>query len=335
MHRIVAGHVAGGGIDLDQHRVFGKGRGVGVPGFLEELAPHQQNGIGVPGHGAQAGLVVGAAVPIEGMAGGKVHPGGQGLVVDVGTQGFRQGHQGFHRAAAGHLVPTKDQRTFGVQQQLRRLLQSGRVGGRAGEDMGRGQMAVFGVLLHHIDGQGDEHGAAGGFPGHLEGPVEQMRQFVRVVGLHAPLGEGGRHGHQIVAEQGFAQAHPVVLLTRREHQGRPSLPGVVEGAQGVPQPGAHVHVGEAHLPGQLGVGVGHGHRHRLVQREDVFDVRIIQQAVQQRTFSGARVAENVLHALRPQCFHQDLFSLVGLRHVVINPRWWFTTVPFNFLNFLI
>ena len=79
-------------------------------------------------------------------------------------------------------------------------------------------------------------------------------------------------------------------------------------ADAVGQAGLDVEVDERGPAGGAGIGFGHAHDHALLNREHVLQVRKVLEGIEQRTFTGAGVAEYVLDTLRPQHLHYRLFA---------------------------
>jgi len=170
----------------------------------------------------------------------------------------------------------------------------------------RGQGGLVGLLLHHVDRQRDEHRPRRRVGGDLERAAHDQCELVGALDLDAPLGERRGHRHQVVPEHGAPQAQAGILLARGHHERRAGLEGVVEHAEGVAEPGRHVHVHHRDPPGGLRVVAGRAEGHPFVQRHDVAELRVVQQGVEDRALGGAGVAEDVLHPVPDQALHEDL-----------------------------
>ena len=72
------------------------------------------------------------------------------------------------------------------------------------------------------------------------------------------------------------------------------------------------------LAAGLGIEAGGAHGDAFMQGDDVFDVGIVLQTVQQGTFGGARITENLIHTMGQEAVHEDLSSAhIHLRRYVI------------------
>ena len=98
-----------------------------------------------------------------------------------------------------------------------------RIGPGLEVERARGQGHLGGLLLEHVDGQGHEDRSARRVLSDLERAAQERGHFVGALHLRAPLDERRRHRHEIVAEQGRAQAKARVLLSRGQEQGEPAL----------------------------------------------------------------------------------------------------------------
>ena len=173
---------------------------------------------------------------------------------------------------------------------------------------------VLRLLLHHVDGQGDEHGTSGRIVRHFERAMEEQGQLVGSLGLDTPLRHRRGHGHEIVPQQGIAETHPRVLLPGGDDHGSTRLEGVVHHADGVAEPGRHVNVHEARLAAGLRVVAGRAHSYPLVQSLDVADLRIVEQAVDDGALRRPRITKDVAHPLSDEAFHQDLSTAHGISY---------------------
>ena len=165
-----------------------------------------------------------------------------------------------------------------------------------------------GLLLQHVDGQGHEHRSARRVLGDLERAAQERGHLVGALHLRAPLDERRRHRHEIVAEQGRAQAKARILLARGEEQGRARLARVVEHAERIAETGSHVQVHHARAPARLRIVARGADGHGLVQRQHVADLRVVRQALDDGALGGAGIAEEILDAVAHQGFHEDVSS---------------------------
>jgi hypothetical protein len=209
-------------------------------------------------------------------------------------------------APARDVVARHDHRAPAAEQRLRRRRHARRVRLVLEVERRRRQRCLVGLLLEHVDRQRHEHGAARRVLGDLEGPAQDRCQLVGALHLDAPLGDGRRHRHQVMAQHGLAQAQPRVLLPRGHDEGRARLERVVEHADRVAEPWRHVQVHHADAPAGLRVVAGRPQRHPLVERQHVADVGMILQAVDDGALRRAGIAEQALDALTDERLHEHL-----------------------------
>jgi hypothetical protein len=136
--------------------------------------------------------------------------------------------------------------------------------------------------------------------------VQDQRELVGALDLHAPLGQRRGHRHEIVAEHRAAQPQARVLLAGRHHERRARLQRVVEHAEPVAEPGGHVDVDDGRLATRLRVVARGAERHTLVQGHDVAQLRIVQQRIEDRTLRGAGIAEDEFDAMRDEALHEHV-----------------------------
>ncbi len=231
-----------------------------------------------------------------------------------GSQRLGQRHDLGSRSEARHLVPDDDDGTLRASQERCGLGDSGgRCGARPVQRAGRHGL-VLRLLLHHVDGQGDEHGTSGRIVRHFERAMEEQGQLVGSLGLDTPLRHRRGHGHEIVPQQGIAETHPRVLLPGGDDHGSTRLEGVVHHADGVAEPGRHVNVHEARLAAGLRVVAGRANGHAFVKGHDVGDLGVVEQAVDDGALGRPRIAEDVADALGDEAFHQDLSAAHGFSY---------------------
>ena len=308
---MVPAEVASGGIDLDDRGRLREGGVLDVPHLLEELATDEQDEIRVADGGAHLGVVAEAAPPHAGVTGRSVHVHREDVPVHVGPEPLGERDELLPRPAPGDPVPGEDDRAPGAQHEARGLRHSGRVRGGPAPDPRRGDRRPRGALVHHVEREGDEHRARGRVLRDLERPVEELRQLAGRLRLCAPLGDRGSHRDEVVPQHGLAEPEAGVLLARGHHEGGPPLPGVVERAHAVAEPGADVEVRDSDPAGRLRPGVRHGHRDRLLEGQDVPDRGIVLEGVHERQLGRARIAEEVLDPFRHQRLHHDLAPRPG------------------------
>ena len=104
---------------------------------------------------------------------------------------------------------------------------------------------------------------------HLEGPLEDDRQVLRVDDLGGPLGEDLARAHDVAAQMRVALQEPGVVLAGGDHQRDSPGQSVVEHRGGGGQTGAGVQVEKAGSAGGPGVALGHAGAHHLMQTQDV------------------------------------------------------------------
>mgnify|MGYP006195170721 CR=1 FL=1 len=110
-------------------------------------------------------------------------------------------------------------------------------------------------------------------------------------GLHAPLHVGlGQLGGLAREQEGVERQDGARLLPGRDDHGRAVLVRREDIAHGVAHAGRRVQVHKGRVVRGLGVAVGHAHHHRLLQAEDVAEVR--GEVEEQRQLGGAGVAED-------------------------------------------
>ena len=151
-----------------------------------------------------------------------------------------------------------------------------------------------GFLLHDVDGQRHEHRAGRRLVGDLEGALQDRPQLVGALDLDAPFGDGRRHRREVVAQHGIAQPHPRVLLAGGHDHRRVVLERAVDHADGVAQAGRHMKIHEGRLAARLAVKVRRADGHAFMQMHDVFELRIVEQGIEQRALGRPGVAEDMI-----------------------------------------
>ena len=303
---VVAGEPLGRFLDV-QHLGTGRERPFRrVPHLLEEGAAHHEHRVRPAEGRRDGGGIGGDAAAVVGM-----HIGHRLVLVDqlgpdAGAGRLGERDQGLARASACDIVADHDGGLARGQQEpghgddpigIRRRRAVERAGGAG---------LHFGLLLHDVDRQRNEDRAGGRIVRDLEGAPHDGRDLVRALGLHAPLHHRRRHGHEVVAEDGIAQAQPRVLLAGGHHHGRVRAERAEDHADGVAEAGRHVQVHHTGAAAGLGVVARGPDGDALVQREHVLDPLIAREAVDQRALGGAGVAEHVLDPVRQQAFHEDV-----------------------------
>ena len=289
---------------MDGARVGGQGGARSVPDFLEEGSADQEDDVGAVERLADGHRVEGQAQAEVRMRARHDLVGTNALAPHRRAEPLGQ-RRHLGRRARGVVAGDDDRSTAG-QQQLGGRLDAGRVGlGSAVETAGRKRLDV-GVLLQHVDRQGDEDGAGRRVGGDLQRAVQDQRELVGALDLHAPLGQGRGHRHQIVTEHRPAQPQARILLAGGHHERRARLQRVVEHAERVAQPGRHVDVDDSRLAAGLRVVARGAERHALVQGHDVAELRIVQQRIEDRALGGAGIAEDELDAMTDEALHEHV-----------------------------
>ena len=160
----------------------------------------------------------------------------------------------------------------------------------------------------HVQRQRHHHRPCGRMSGDLEGAPHGVGQVFGPPDLGGPLGERGRNLHQVVGHGRLFGQDARVLLTHRDHQWHAAPRGIGQQAHACAQSRAGVEIEEPDLAGGAGVALGHAHRDRLVQGQDVFDLRMILEGVDELDLGGPGDAESVLHALFLEYPYQRFFS---------------------------
>ena len=166
--------------------------------------------------------------------------------------------------------------------------------GHAARD-GPGRLGVVGLDVPVVHRDRDERRAAGRQGGVVDGAGQRRRHVLGARGLVAPLDERVRHAGGVAVGEVRLHGHVGAdLLAGGDEQRSLVGLGVEEGAHGVAHArgGVQVHVRDAARG--LGVAVGHAHGHRLLEPQDVAEVRGV--IGQHRQLGGARVAEHRRHA---------------------------------------
>ena len=246
-----------------------------------------------------------------GVAGGGVHLDRQDLPVHVGPDPLGECDQLLHRPALRYPVSRKQDGARGAENEARSLRDPVRVRPGAAPDPRRRDRPARGPLVHHVERERHEHRAGRRVPRDLERPVQKLRQLAGRLRLHAPLRDRGGHRDEVVPQHGLAEPEAGILLAGGHHERGSPLPGVVERAHAVPEPGADVQVRHPDPAGRLRPGIRHGHRDRLLQGEDVSDRGIVLEGVHERELGRPRVSEEILDPLGDQGLHHDLSPRPG------------------------
>ena len=253
VQRMVAGEAGGRLLDLEHRRTRRERPRGCVPDLFEEGAAHHEHRIRAAERLGDAGGVRRDAPPVVGM------PVGDRLVLmdelgpDAGAGRLGERQQGAAGVRARDIVADDDDGLGGPEEMLcdgghSRGVRRGRAVERAG-----GCGPDIGLLLHDVDRQRDEDRAGGRVVGDLEGAAHDRRDLVGALGLGAPLDHRRRHGHQVVAEDGVAQAQPRVLLPGRDHHRRVGSERAEDHADGVAEAGRDMEVHHAGTAAGLGV----------------------------------------------------------------------------------
>ena len=237
-----------------------------------------------------------------------------------GAELLRELDQRAHGAGPRDIVARDDGRARRRQQQPGHGGDACRIGPGRGKGMAGRAGGNGGLLLHDIDGQGHEYRPGRRLVGDLEGALQDRAQLIGRLDLHAPLGDGGGDGREIVAEHGIAQAEPRILLARGHDHRRVVLERAVDHADGIAEAGRHVKVHESRLAARLGIEVRGTCRHALVQMHDVLDLRIVEQRVEQRALGGAGIAEDAIDAVIEQRLEEYLTTAHGIISLAISQQ---------------
>jgi hypothetical protein len=101
---------------------------------------------------------------------------------------------------------------------------------------------------------------------------------------------------------------------RRHDHGRIRFQRAVERTDAVAEAGCNVEVGNGDASRRLRVETGSADSDAFMQRHDVFELRKCRQAVEQRRFRRAGIAEDMTHAVRHERFHQHTTSAHSFPH---------------------
>ena len=203
-------------------------------------------------------------------------------------------------AAFRDAVAADDHRRAGIKEKLGDPLDGGRVRPCAGIDPRRWRDHNVGLLVHHIRGHGYEHRASRRLHRQLEGAAKEDRHFVRVLRLDGPLGERLGETHDIAGEDWFLRTALLGMLSGVHHERRVGAVRVVKHAQRVAEAGRDVQLKEGGARAGSRVAVRDAGRDAFVERQDVFELRVVLQRVHERLLGCAGIAEDVADALGEQ-----------------------------------
>jgi len=200
-------------------------------------------------------------------------------------------------AADRDAVADEDHRGAGVDEQASDAL--GRLGAGADfrVDIIRREDLGLGLLVHHVCRYGDERRAARRFQRQLEGAAQEDGQFGGVAGLDGPLRERLGQAHDVAREERVLAGAALRVLTGVDDERCAGAERVVKHAHRVAEAGRDVQLQEGRPARGARVTVGDARRDAFVEREYVFELRVVLQGVQEALLGGAGIAEDVLRTV--------------------------------------
>ena len=139
----------------------------------------------------------------------------------------------------------------------------------------------------------------------MESATNQDRDVIRTAHFPRPPHRGGRNADEISIEQRVRYRVAGVLLPCGDHQRCAGNAGVQEIAETVAESAGRIQVDDARSTSRLGVAVCHSNRAGLLQRQDVSDIRRVDECIDQGQFRCPWIAKDVARALASQHFKQD------------------------------
>ena len=205
---------------------------------------------------------------------------------------FRKGDEtGAHRGRK--VVAEHHQHPAGIEagELVRepRCVRRGRKPGRGG---GRRRRTAH-LLIENVHRQRQKDGSAGRRAGDGEGAPQRLADVVAAAHLLGPFGDRGGERDKIAREPRLSHQVAGVLLARGDDERRLAGLGSDQHAHGVAEAAHGVQVDERGPARRQRPAVRHRHRRRLLQPEDVGDVRSVDQRVHEGHFGRAGVAEDV------------------------------------------
>ena len=306
VHLEIMGQPGGADLKLYDRRIGFEWGHVRMPDLFKERATNQHDQIAIAHSLVHRCCVRPHPSPEVRMISRKRKATADEFHMDASAGFLGQLHQGISRAFSDHIVTRDEYRLAAATKEVCHLRQMHLC------DVGTlfqgacGSRGDIRLLLHHIDGQSHEHRPGRMLVGDLEGPGENRAHLIGRLNLHTPLGHRFGHRGQIVTEQRVPQAHACILGARRDDHWGIVLECAIDRANRIAQTRRNMHVDHRSLPRRLGEKVAGADGHALVQMHDVFDVRVIHQAIQHRALCGARVAEDFGDAVKAKRFHEDL-----------------------------
>ena len=167
---------------------------------------------------------------------------------------------------------------------------------------------VVRLLLHHVDRQRDKHRPIRWIIGDLERAPQYLVHLIRALHLRAPFGDRRRHRDEVMREDRVAPQHARVLLAGSDDHRRVGLECVVEHADAIAQAGRGMQVDHAGAAAGARVVARCTDGDAFMQGHHVVDRRHIAERIEQRAFGGARIAEDVPHAMQHQALNEDITS---------------------------
>ena len=140
--------------------------------------------------------------------------------------------------------------------------------------------------------------------------TKQNGNLVGMRHLLCPLHRRRGDADEISIEERIRQSVAGVLLTCGDHQGRSRNMRIQEVAQTVAESARRMEIKHARSASSLCVAVCHGNRTGLLQRQNIADIRRIDECVDQRQLGRSRVAKHVARALAPEHFKDDCCAAV-------------------------
>ena len=208
------------------------------------------------------------------------------------------------RVAVRDGVAGHDQRAGGGDEPLGRRVDRRAITDQPRRHPRRGEeVEVVALGVEHIYRQREKDGTGRLRERGLHRAAHEARQVLEPTGLRRPLHERRRHRRQIGPQNRLRHREGLIVLAGGEQQRRVGFVCVVQHAHRVAESRRDVHVHRRESAVRLRVGVGHRDGHRLLQREHVPDARLAREAVHQRQFGGARIAEH----------DRDAFALENLQ----------------------
>ena len=206
-----------------------------------------------------------------------------------------------------------------------RLRELRRVGRRAEpRRRGRSRRRAAHLLVEDVHRQRQENRPARRRAANRECAAQRLADVLAAPHLLRPFGHRLGEGDEIAREPRLGHQVAGVLLAGGDDERRLARLGGDQHAHGVAEAAHRVQVDEGGAARSQRPAVGHADRGRLLQAEDVADVRRVDERVHERHLGRAGIAEDVSDALVAQdveqnvarasgheCFRFDMESIVG------------------------